>query len=142
MFFGFGLFNLEISAQAVWSADIQIKSANLTTSPDSYKASFTIFNHWDDAARNVLASFVIPFGAKVLSVSKGCTISPAVAPHDMNGAVYCKLGNMAVGESRIIEIKINKKFHPGRPAYFFHGFVTNESPDPDPANNVKLLKIE
>ncbi len=128
--------------QEVWSADIQIKSASIINMPDHYKASFVIFNHWDDDARNVKAVFVIPYGAKVLSVTKGCTISPTVAPMISNGVVHCALGNMGVRAEKLIEIKINKILTRGRPIYYFHGFVCSESPDPDPVNNVKLLKVE
>jgi hypothetical protein len=126
-------------SQERWQADLQIRSVRVTQIRDrtggKLSCEVTLYNENDDDAQRPTVRILFPVGVRFVSSTTGCTPNPAAADATHAFAV-CNLTNMAVGETRTVEVTttLPPSFIPNKT---FGAFAWSLSPDPNPANNYK-----
>jgi len=127
-------------AQARSQADVQIQSIRAATVPPVAPsttpylyADVTVYSYWDDAARNVVLTVLLPVEVNVLQVSSGCA-PIQTANGAWHSAVQCNLGNLQVGQSSTVRISTTlPRISTVRKT--FGAFAWSLTPDPAPSNN-------
>jgi hypothetical protein len=116
------------SAQAIPAADVKIQSINASVSEGTFSCTIQVHNHHDDDARHVRLVVLFPLEVQFVSSSKKCAIGPAFPAQ---GFARCGLGSMSVGQVKSVTI------HTTAPTLnrTCAAFVSNDLPDPNPANN-------
>ena len=126
--------------QARNQADVQIQSIHAAEIPAVAPASttylladVTVYSYWDDSARNVVLTVLLPVEVNVLNLSTGCA-SIQTANGAWHSAVQCNLGNLQVGQSITIKIATTlPRIATVRKT--FGAFAWSLTPDPVPSNN-------
>ena len=121
-------------------ADVQIQSIHAASvppvSPSSTAyllADVTVYSYWDDSARNVVLTVLLPVEVTVLNVSTGCA-PIQTANGAWHSAVQCNLGNLQVGQSSTIKIATTLP-RIATVRRTFGAFAWSLTPDPMPSNN-------
>ncbi|MGQ0539119.1 MAG: hypothetical protein ACT4R6_09260 [Gemmatimonadaceae bacterium] len=121
-----------VSAQAVWQADIQVRSLDVSARGGQLSARAVIYSDNDDDARAARVEFLLPVGVGVLRLPAGCKASKS-AVAGLHARVTCELGDVEVRGLR--ELLIVTTRVTGGPKVRFAVFVTSDTPDPSPTNN-------
>lgn len=119
-------------AQAVWQADVRVKSLSVAAQGGQLSARAVIYSDNDDDARATRVEFLLPVGVGVLRVPASCRTS-ASAIAGLHARVTCDLGDVEVRGTR--ELQIVTTAVTGGSTARFAVFVTSDTPDPAPANN-------
>lgn len=119
--------------QAVWQADLQIRSLTVTAAKGTLTARVVIGSEFGEAVA-ARAEVLLPVGVGLLETADGCAASPA--PPGVSGLrarVICQLGNLPAHSSRTFEVLTTSP--PIGVARGFGVIAMSDTPDPRPANN-------
>jgi hypothetical protein len=116
------------STQGIPAADVKIQSINAVVDADGFKCTVEVQSDNDDDARHVKLVMLFPLEVQIVALPKGCTAGPAFPAQ---GFARCGLGTMAVGRVKTVSITTTAPTRNRMCA----AFVSNDLPDPNPANN-------
>lgn len=115
------------------SADVRIQELR---GDNSRLCTVKVYNANDDNARNVRLQVLVPFQAKAIDASTGCSITPD------GRVVNCSWETINVGGTKTVTVTTNR----ATPAAYranlsFSAYVSNSLPDPNPSNNFKTVRV-
>lgn len=119
-------------------ADIQVQSVTVREGTGrtgdvgrQLMATVVVYSFHDDDAQSATVVILLPVGVRFLGASAGCSASVVSAP--TQAIVTCRLGNLAVGATRTVQVTTT--LPPSGVPKKFGAFVWSLSPDPNPVNN-------
>jgi hypothetical protein len=119
--------------QAVWQADLQIRSLTVTATGNRLSARVVVGSEFGEAVA-VRAEVLLPVGVGLIEAGDGCTPSPnPPGVSVLRARVICSLGNLPAHSSRSFQILTTTP--PPGVARGFGVVAMSDTPDPRPANN-------
>ena len=117
-------------AQGIPAADVKILSIQASVDGSDFVCTVQVHNDNDDDARKVKLVVLFPLESQFVSSSRFCTVGPSFPAQ---GWARCGLGSMSVGQVKSVTIRTTVP--PPSWSRTCGAFVSNDVPDPNPANN-------
>lgn len=121
------------SQQAIWQADLQIRSLTVTADHGTLTARVVIGSEFGEA-RATRVEVLLPVGVGLVEAGEGCAASPGPPGVSvLRARVICQLGNLPAHSSRTFQVLTTTP--PIGIARGFGVMAMSDTPDPRPGNN-------
>jgi hypothetical protein len=121
-----------IGQQRAWTADIQIRTLEVTKARSGVSVRVVVYTEHDAEARDAMLLILLPEGAGIQKLVSGCTGSASLMS-SRRATVTCELGSIADREFHEVLVAITppRSSTPSRLGVFAY----SATPDPHPGNN-------
>lgn len=121
------------SQQALWQADLQIRSLTVTETHGMLSARVVVGSEFGEAMATRV-EVLLPVGVGLVETAEGCAASPSPPGVSvLRARVVCVLGNLPSHSSRAFEV--HTTMPPNGVTRGFGVIAMSDTPDPRPGNN-------
>ena len=125
--------------QALWQADLQIRSLTVTAGRGALLARVVVGSEFGEAIATRV-EVLLPVGVGLLETDEGCTASPSPPGVSvLRARVVCVLGNLPAHSSRAFQVRTT--IPPIGVTRGFGVLAVSDTPDPRPGNNFAEMAI-
>jgi len=123
----------ELPQQALWQADLQIRSLTVTEVHGRLSARVVVGSEFGEAMATRV-EVLLPVGVGLLETAAGCAASPSPpGVSALRARVICVLGNLPAHSSRAFQVLTT--IPPNGVTRGFGVVAVSDTPDPRPGNN-------